>query len=146
MNIFFDTSSLFKLYHKEAGTDILLEFLDKTPNYNIYLSELTLVEIYSAILKKVRMGHLSKEESQRFLALIDRDIKEYLFVPLNLSILHQSQQLILDYGLKGLRSLDAIQLASAITVKSSIDLVLTGDNTLKSIFIAERFNCDIDAL
>lgn len=92
------------------------------------------------------MGHLSKEESQRFLALIDRDIKEYLFVPLNLSILHQSQQLILDYGLKGLRSLDAIQLASAITVKSSIDLVLTGDNTLKSIFIAERFNCDIDAL
>lgn len=145
MNIFFDTSSLFKLYHKEADTAILLKFLDKNPDFNIYLSELTLVEMYSAILKKVRMGHLSTEESQRFLAVIDKDIKEYLFVPLNLSILHQSQQLILDHGLKGLRSLDAIQLASAITVRSSIDLVLTGDNALKSIFIDEQFNCDINA-
>ena len=29
MNVFFDTSSLFKLYHNEDGTDELMELFDK---------------------------------------------------------------------------------------------------------------------
>lgn len=142
MNIFFDTSALLKLYHAETGTDQLLEFLSKNPNYVIYISELTLVEVYSAILKKVRMGHLSSDESKRFLTVIDNDVKEFLLIPLNLTLVLQAQQLITKYGLKGLRSLDAIQLASATTIKSSINLVLTGDIKLKSAFEEEGFNCD----
>jgi hypothetical protein len=49
---------------------------------------------------------------------------------------------LVRYGLKGLRSLDAIQLASVISVKANIDLALTGDITLKQILTEEGFNCE----
>ena len=142
MNIFFDTSSLFKLYHYEIGSSQLIKLLNKYPNYNIYLSEITLVEIYSAVLKKVRTGDLSLEDSTEFLIVVDQDFNNSSFIKLDFKLLQTSQQLIIKYGLKGLRSLDSIQLASAIAVKSSVDLVLTSDSTLKSIFIEEGFNCE----
>ena len=142
MNIFFDTSSLFKLYHEEEGTDQLLDFLNNNPGYKIYLSELTLVEIYSAILKKVRIGHLSLAQAKIFFAVLDSDFKKFLFVSIDSPLIKNSQQLVVKYGAKGLRSLDAIQLASAINIKSLIDLALTGDMLLKQFLIDEGINCD----
>ncbi len=142
MNIFFDTSSLFKLYHDEGDTKQLLEFLNKTPDYKIYLSELTLVEIYSAIMKKVRIGHLSLSEAERFLAVIDDDAKYFNFVQINTPLLNAAQKLVVKYGVNGLRSLDAIQLASAISIKSNLDITLTGDVLLKRFLSIEGLNCE----
>lgn len=102
MNIFFDTSSLISLYHIEKDTEKLLFFLDKNPGHKIFLSEITLVESYSAILKKVRI----------------------------------------KYGVRGLRTMDAIQPASAIFVKNTIDSVLTGDMLLKQFFAEKGFKCE----
>jgi len=142
VNIFFDTSSLISLYHQEKETNKILGFLADNPGYNIYLSELTLVESYSAILKKVRIQHLTLAEAKKFLRVLDNDFKRFSFIPLDLSVLTSSQQLLVRYGLKGLRSLDAIQLASVISVKANIDLALTGDITLKQILTEEGFNCE----
>lgn len=40
MKVFFDTSSLFKLYHRESGTDELITFLQDNKIEAIYLSEI----------------------------------------------------------------------------------------------------------
>lgn len=142
MNIFFDTSSFSKLYHIEEGTKELLDFLNKNPDYKIYLSELTKVEIYSAILKKVRIGHLTLTQAEFFLAVIDSDFKRAHFISVDSLLLNESQKLVVKYGLRGLRSLDAIQLASAINIKSSIDIALTGDILLKQFLVEEGINCN----
>lgn len=45
MKIFLDTSSLFKLYHREADTAELERNLSATKITGIYLSEITKVEL-----------------------------------------------------------------------------------------------------
>jgi uncharacterized protein len=142
VNVFFDTSSLFKLYHEEDDTGRLIEFLNRNPNHKIFISQLTLVEMYSALLKKVRIGHLALAQTEKFFTVLDCDFKKFSLVPIDLSIISDAQQLVVKYGLKGLRSLDAIQLASAINVKSLIDIALTGDILLKQLLIEEGINCE----
>ncbi len=53
MKIFLDTSSLFKLYHREADTAELEDTLSKFAITSIYLSEITKVEFTSTVWKKV---------------------------------------------------------------------------------------------
>jgi|GEM_PF-516173 predicted nucleic acid-binding protein len=142
MNIFFDTSSFSKLYHEEEGTKELLDFLSKNPNYKIYLAEITMVEIYSAILKKVRIGHLSMTQAQNFLLVINDDFKRCHFIPTDTQLLIEAQNLIVKYGIKGLRSLDAIQLASTTKMKSSLDFALTGDFLLRKFLTEEGIDSE----
>jgi predicted nucleic acid-binding protein len=142
VNIFFDTSSFFKLYHQEIGTEQLLNFLNQNPDHKIFISQLTLVEMYSALSKKVRIGHLSSEQMKNFLIVLDSDFKKCTIVNIDSSVIEKAQQLVIQFGLKGLRSLDAIQLASAIKIKSLVDVALTGDNLLKKMLIEEGINCD----
>ena len=54
MNVFFDTSSLFKLYHYESGTDELMNLFSDIGIENIFLAEITKVEFCSAVWKKCR--------------------------------------------------------------------------------------------
>ena len=142
MNIFFDTSSLFKLYHEEEGTAKLLDFLNTNPDNKIFISQLTLVEMYSALLKKVRIGHLSLSEMKAFLVVLDNDLRKFSLVQIDSAVIAKAQELIIKYGLNGLRSLDAIQLASAISIKSLVDVAFTGDILLKRFFTEEGINCD----
>lgn len=102
MNIFFDTSSLFKLYHEEAGTDRLILFLEENPDYKIFISQLTFVEIYSALLKKVRIGHLRKSQMEKFLGVIDSDLKKVTAIPVDLSIINSAKNLVIRFGAQGL--------------------------------------------
>jgi PIN domain nuclease of toxin-antitoxin system len=49
MNLFFDTSSLFKLYHLEEGSKEIINFFNSNKIDSIYLSEITSVEFCSAV-------------------------------------------------------------------------------------------------
>jgi predicted nucleic acid-binding protein len=79
MNVFIDTSSVFKLYHRESGTEELMS-------------------------------------------------------------LFNAKGLIGKHWRKGLRTLDSIQLASALKVKNQIELFLTSDNLLSEIALIEGLN------
>jgi len=41
MNVFFDTSSLFKLYHRESGTEELMSLFNDVGIEVIFLAEIT---------------------------------------------------------------------------------------------------------
>ena len=63
MNIFFDTSSLLILYHRESGTEELLQLFSGNIII-VYLSEISKIEFSSAIWKKVRTKELSIDKAK----------------------------------------------------------------------------------
>lgn len=88
MKVYLDTSSLFKLYKRETGSEEIESVISNNNVADIFLSEIT-------------------------------------------------KQLIFNYGVTGLRTLDSIQLASAIEVKSQIDKYFTSDKLLHLLFEKE---------
>jgi predicted nucleic acid-binding protein len=54
MKIFLDTSSLFKLYHREADTFLLEQLFSAVTITNVFLSEISKIEFTSTVWKKVR--------------------------------------------------------------------------------------------
>jgi len=62
-NIFMDTSSLVKAYHRETDSDKVLKTL---PEYqHIFLSEITKIEFVSAVMKKVNKGDATEKEAMQ---------------------------------------------------------------------------------
>jgi len=61
MKIFLDTSSLFKLYHKEDGTAELEMLFSTVPITTVFLSEISKIEFASAIWKKVRSKEITEQ-------------------------------------------------------------------------------------
>jgi len=137
MKIFLDTSSLFKLYHREADTDIIEKIFSKYKVTNVYLSEITKVEFTSTIWKKVRTKEITEALAKTTLELFDTDLIKYTFIASNSLLIEQARLLTSKYGLNGLRTLDSIQLSSAISLKSEVDLFVTSDKLLKSLLEIE---------
>ena len=122
MKIFMDTSSLFKLYHTEEGTTELDNFLSQNKIIAIYLSELTSIEFASTVWKKARKKNISILEAQVVTESFERDLPKYTFINLNTVIVDKARDLIATYGFRGLRSLDSIQLATAVMLRNKSDL------------------------
>ncbi len=80
MKIFLDTSSLFKLYHREVGTAILEQIFSQVNITNIYLSEITKIEFTSCVWKKVRTKEITELEATTTLQLFESDFSKYTFV------------------------------------------------------------------
>ena len=137
MKIFLDTSSLFKLYHREADTDIIEKIFSKYKVTNVYLSEITKVEFTSTIWKKVRTKEITEAVAKTTLELFDTDLIKYTFIASNSLLIEHARLLTTKYGLNGLRTLDSIQLSSAISLKSEVELFVTSDKLLKSLLAIE---------
>jgi len=143
MNIFFDTSSLFKLYHREADTVIIEQIFSRGIVTNVYLSEITKVEFASSVWKKVRTREITELEATATLQLFERDSDKYTFIATDSIVIEQARNLTIKYGLKGLRTLDSIQLSSAISLAKEVGLFVTSDNLLKSLFNQEGLQTEM---
>ncbi|MCL4483816.1 MAG: type II toxin-antitoxin system VapC family toxin [Bacteroidetes bacterium] len=133
MNIFFDTSSLFKLYHREEGTDALIELFNKVGIEILYLAEITRIEFSSVVWKKCRKNEIDEGQAQLLIQKFEKDSVKFTFVPEGISLRRTAQELIGTHWKIGLRTLDAIQLASALSVKNKINLFSTADKLLSHI-------------
>lgn len=138
MKIFLDTSSLFKLYKKEIGSGEIEKVLLDNNLTGIFLSEITKLEFLSAVFKRVRMKDLSIIEAKQIIEAFEDDTKKYIIVPLNKTILDVARQLIWKYGENGLRTLDALQLSSAIEVRTLVSKYFSSDKLLQSLFQKEN--------
>jgi len=143
MKIFFDTSSLFKLYHREADTVIIEQIFSRGIVTNVYLSEITKVEFASSVWKKVRTREITELEATATLQLFERDSDKYTFIATDSIVIEQARNLTIKYGLKGLRTLDSIQLSSAISLAKEVGLFVTSDNLLKSLFNQEGLQTEM---
>ena len=128
MKIFLDTSSLFKLYHQEEGTEELENLFSQTKITHIYLSELAKVEFTSTIWKKVRTKEITTEQAKITLELFENDLAKYNFVATDSLILEQARNLVTKYGIEGLRTLDGIQLSTCIILTKQVDVFIPQTN------------------
>ena len=133
MKVFFDTSSLFKLYHKEDGTDELMSLFTEIGIEVIYLAEITKIEFSSVVWKKCRKNEIDENSASKLIEKFEKDSVKYSYVPEGQVLRQKAQGLIGKHWRKGLRTLDSIQLASALKVKDQIELFLTADKLLSEI-------------
>ena len=133
MNVFIDTSSLFKLYHRESGTEELMSLFNDVGIEVIYLAEITKVEFSSAVWKKCRKNEIDERSASQLIEKFDKDSVKFNFVSEGQLLRQNAKGLIGKHWRKGLRTLDSIQLASALKVKNQIELFLTSDNLLSEI-------------
>ena len=143
MKIFLDTSSLFKLYHQELGTEELESVFSQVKITHIFLSEITKVEFTSTVWKKVRTKEITSKQAETTLELFESDFEKYNFVATDSLILEQARNLTTKYGLDGLRTLDSIQLSTCILLVKQADIFFTSDILLKTLIQAEGLRTEM---
>jgi len=143
MKVFLDTSSLFKLYHRESGTTELELLFSSVKITTIYLSEITKIEFTSTAWKKVRTKEISDIEAETTLELFEVDFGKFAFVTIDSIIVEQARILTSKYGNQGLRTLDAIQLSTAVSLFQQVKVFFTADKLLRSFFEAEALPTEL---
>lgn len=141
---FFDTSALAKLYHPEIGTPKVVQIIEAV-GAQIRISRLTVVELRSVFAIKVRTQIVSQEDVSLLLRQFQEDVVSR---KLHVFAVHESEfalaeRLIEQYGYdRPLRTLDAVQLAVAVGLKSQglIDYFVAADAALCEIATLEGFS------
>ncbi len=139
MKAFLDTSSLIKLYHQEEGSDSVMEALSNDVE-EISLSELAVLEFRSALWKKIRGKELEEKVAIEVIACFHNDRDNFQWILLQSDIIESASHLLMKYGSRGLRTLDSLQLAAALTLKDEECVFLTSDKLLWTFLEKERLN------
>jgi predicted nucleic acid-binding protein len=139
--LFFDTSALVKRYHHEKGTDVV-DVAFNQEGVRI-ISDVSIIEFFSAFAKKVRTGEIDKEDFQATIKEFSEDILSGM---IQLEQFGETEKrnaatFIEKYGLsENLRTLDSMQMAVIDKLGSDhIDCVYCADLPLISILKQEGF-------
>lgn len=130
ISAFVDTSALAKRYLAEAGSaEFDAWFVDAVP---VTVSVLATVELSSTLRKCERTGRLTGSQVADTEAVFARDMDDGCIVVVDLptSAFHVAKSLIASHSAYGLRTLDALQLASALAVGATT--FVTADKNLAS--------------
>ncbi|MCD6494212.1 MAG: type II toxin-antitoxin system VapC family toxin [Archaeoglobaceae archaeon] len=130
---YLDTSALVKRYHKEEYSDIIDEIFEK---YVISISELTIVELTSALRKKVDEKEIRQKEMFRVLTKFYEDLTDFIVLKFDSEVISNAVDLIIRYRLK---TLDSLQLAFAIKLKDYDPLFISFDRKLINSAKSEGF-------
>ena len=144
---FVDTSALAKRYVVEAGTACMRSFADPTSGNLLYVLNLSLVELTSAVTRRSRAGAVSGTDAALILAQAGRDFQtEYAVVRLNDRDVAGAAGLASAHAL---RAYDAIQLGTALELNSSRIFVglppilfISADQELNAAASAEGLNVE----
>lgn len=136
---FFDTSAIVKRYHREDGSDFI-DRLFTEADAEFVISDISIIEFYSALSLKVRVGEIDEDNFMSLRKLFSQDIKRGLYEVAEFSNAEKLEltRLLLKYAKKhSLKTLDAIQLS---VVK------LINEPEVKAVVCADEKFCKITAL
>lgn len=111
----FDTSAWVKYYYPEHGSDEVEAAIVSATE--VWISQLALAELTSALSIKVRTGALSAADRDRILAAVDTDVHSRSVRVIDLSSRHaeRARHLLRQFADRhGLRTLDALQVSVAL--------------------------------
>jgi predicted nucleic acid-binding protein len=130
---FFDTNALVKAYiYEPDGSDWMLGVISaKQPSHQLFISEIARVEIPSALYKIEWARGYAQEITSLAVNRFERHLNAdngyrkslYTILLINDAVLTEAQRLLRDYRSgqpKGLRSLDALQLACALRARKTL--------------------------
>ena len=120
MRLFVDSSALAKRYVLEPGSEQVIELLGKADE--VVLSVVSAVELISAFTRRKREGTMSLAAYKKLKKAFANDLETVSIVELFPTVVSLAVQCL---ERSSLRSLDAIQVASAIICEC--DLFLSGD-------------------
>jgi hypothetical protein len=95
-------------------------------------------------LEKVRTKEITTFEAQSILDLFESDFTMYSFVATDSAIIEQARILTSKYGTQGLRTLDGIQLSTAVSLSTKADLFITADKLLANFMACENLQTEIN--
>ncbi len=137
MKAFLDTSSLVKLYHQEDESDFVMKALSSDIK-EIFLSELAILEFRSALWKKIREKEIEERAAIEVIECFQNDVGNFQWILMQSNIVDSASDLLMKYGNRGLRTLDSLQLAAALTLKGEECIFFTSDKLLHTLFKEER--------
>lgn len=75
---FLDTSSLVKRYHQESGTEIVDQLFEES-EHRLIISDISIIEFYSAIGLKVRTGEVKSTAFSTLRKLFSNDVAQGVY-------------------------------------------------------------------
>ena len=123
--LFFDTAALVRRYDRsEPGARQVRSLCRSTSGHTLVIAEITPIEFRSAIARKHREGTLSRDRRQALWSLFREHWRtQYRLVALDERVRQRALQLVFAHPL---RTLDAIQLASALELAASLARLAPG--------------------
>jgi predicted nucleic acid-binding protein len=122
---YFDTSVIVKIYVEEPGTQ---EARALTQTHQLLSSVILSIEAVSAFARRKALGELTAEAFTTVLQHFREDAQFFEWVELTPPVRQEAESILCQHSL---RTLDAIHLASAATVKTQLELpalsFITGD-------------------
>jgi len=141
-----DTSVLVKRHVAETGRAWVRSITHPASGNTIFTAQIGLVELYSALNRRVRERSISALRYSRLISIINHTWSlQYLMVALTTPVLDTAKQLL---ERRPLRAYDAVQLAAAIhalrtsPAQSSSITFLSADTRLLAAAQAEGFMTD----
>jgi len=113
-SVYVDTSALVKFYYPEQGSDSVEEALLGADR--VYISHLTMVEVASALMQKIRTGDLTKRSETMIWTAFQDDMNAGKVELVHLHDRHyrKAADVIREYGkAHGIKTLDALHLSIA---------------------------------
>jgi len=140
MRIYLDSSSLFRLYHQEEGSEELKHLLINNRLQESTWAISVSLNLSQLLRKKVRTKELESVIAGQLVEIFRADYGRFYWIEHSF----QTETFALDclnlYGKEGLWTLDSIHLASARIVSSETNQFLTEDKVLKKLFGKEGLN------
>jgi predicted nucleic acid-binding protein len=115
---YFDTSVLVKRYVKEAGSSASRKLLQR---YRFLSSALAPVEALSAISRRRIAGEITQRDFLAIRSRLHKDRNYWELVEVEAIVLSQAEELVQKTGL---RTLDALHVASALTFQAASGLTI----------------------
>ena len=115
---YFDTSVLVKRYVKEQGSTAARRLLQQ---YRFLSSAVAPVEALSALSRRCTLGDLAQRDFVAIRSRIHKDRSYWELVEVGEIVLNQAEELALKIGL---RTFDALHLASALTFQAASGLTI----------------------
>lgn len=129
MELFVDTSALAIFYYPEPGSEEVEALLLAAER--VFVSRLSIVEMASALAKKLRSRAIGKDDETRIWNAFQDDLRSgsVELIHIDEELIARAVTLVRDLGAReGLRTLDALQLASALNQPGA--LFLSADRRL----------------
>lgn len=133
MNLFFDTSALIKFFHEEPGTIIVTDLITN-PESAIHVSDLVRIEFISALYRRYRNKEIDDRALNEAISGFYEEYSRFNVEPLGHAVLQEAEELLVKHGkTHGLRTLDALHLATCVLLKETNWIFVASDDNLISV-------------
>lgn len=106
--MYIDTSSLFKKYFQEDGSDAIIDLFKRSTK--IFISSITYIEMMNSVYRYYKEKLISKKELDMITESVNKDFSCFSEIPINKDLKFKALDIIKKNTLK---SLDLIHLISA---------------------------------